>query len=82
LKVMGRSRVRTVNVRADGTGLSSRTGTALLPLVAGQLGLTGGLSDALAGTRERRSGHDPGLPCGYRRSMPMAKSGTGRGSPS
>jgi hypothetical protein len=60
LKVMGRSRVKTVNVRADGSGLSSRAGTALLPLVAARLGLTGGLSDALAGTRERRSGHDPG----------------------
>jgi hypothetical protein len=60
LKVMGRSRVRTVNVRADGTGLSSRAGTALLPLVAARLGLSDGLSDALAGTRERRSGHDPG----------------------
>ena len=60
LKVMGRSRVKTVSVRADGTGLSSRAGTALLPLVAVRLGLTDGLSDALAGTRERRSGHDPG----------------------
>jgi hypothetical protein len=60
LKVMGRSRVKTVNVRADGNGLSSRAGTALLPLVAARLGFTGGLSDALAGTRERRSGHDPG----------------------
>ena len=60
MKVMGRSRVKTVNVRADGTGLSSRAGTVLLPLVATRLGLTGGLSDALAGTRERRSGHDPG----------------------
>src|SRR5665213_3334208 len=57
---MGRSRVKTVNVRADGTGLSSRAGTALLALVAARLGLTGGLSDALAGTRERRAGHDPG----------------------
>ena len=60
MKVMGRSRVKTVNVRADGNGLSSRAGTALLPLVAARLGFTGGLSDALAGTRERRSGHDPG----------------------
>ena len=41
-------------------GLSSRAGTALLPLVAARLGLTDGLSDALASTRERRSGHDPG----------------------
>jgi Transposase DDE domain group 1 len=60
LKVMGRSTVETVDVRADGTGLSSRAGTALLALVAQRLGLTDGLSAALAGTRERRSGHDPG----------------------
>jgi hypothetical protein len=31
-----------------------------LALVADRMGLTGGLCDALAGTRERRSGHDPG----------------------
>jgi Transposase DDE domain group 1 len=60
LKVMGRSWVKTVNVVADGTGLSSRAGSSLLALVAARVGLTGGLSDALAGTRERRSGHDPG----------------------
>jgi len=32
----------------------------VLALVATRVGLTGGLSGALAGTRERRSGHDPG----------------------
>ena len=58
--MMGRSSIRTVDVRADAAGLSSRAGTALLALVAGRLGLAGGLSGALAGTRERRSGHDPG----------------------
>jgi hypothetical protein len=47
-------------VRADGIGLSSRAGTALLALVAQRIGLADGLSGALAGTRERRSGHDPG----------------------
>jgi hypothetical protein len=57
---MGRSTVETVDVRADGTGLSSRAGTALLALVAQRLGLTDGLSAALEDTRERRSGHDPG----------------------
>jgi hypothetical protein len=60
VKVMGRCSARTVEVRADGTGLSSRAGTALLALVAQRLGLTGALCAALAGTRERRSGHDPG----------------------
>ena len=60
MKVMGRCSVETVDVKADGTGLSSRAGTALLALVAQRLGLTDELSVALAGTRERRSGHDPG----------------------
>jgi hypothetical protein len=57
---MGRSTIKTVDVRADGTGLSSRAGTSLLALVAQRLGLTDGLCAALAGTRERRSAHDPG----------------------
>ena len=60
MKVMGHSTIGTVDVRADGIGLSSRAGTALLALTAQRLGLTDGLSGALAGTRERRSGHDPG----------------------
>jgi hypothetical protein len=60
VKVMGRWSVRTVDVRADGTGLCSRAGTSLLALIADRLGLTDGLRDALAGTRERESGHDPG----------------------
>lgn len=57
---MGRSTINTVNVVADGTGLSSRAGSALLGLMAQRLGLTDGLSAALASTRERRSDHDPG----------------------
>lgn len=52
--------LRTVDVVADGTGLSSRAGTALLALTAQRLGLTDGLCGALLGTRERRSAHDPG----------------------
>src|SRR4051812_28475366 len=57
---MGRSSIQTVDVRADGTGLSSRAGTALLALAADRLGLTDALGWALAETRERRGGHDPG----------------------
>jgi hypothetical protein len=57
---MGRWSVKTVDVRADGTGLSSRAGTSLLALIADRMGLTGGLCDALESTRQRRSGHDPG----------------------
>jgi hypothetical protein len=60
MKVMGRWSVKTVDVRADGMGLCSRAGTVLLALVADRVGLTGGLSDALDATRERRSAHDPG----------------------
>jgi len=60
LKVMGRSSIEKVEVRADGIGLSSRAGTALLPLVAQRLGLTDALGWALGETRERRSAHDPG----------------------
>jgi Transposase DDE domain group 1 len=40
--------------------LSSRAGSALLALTTQKLGLTDGLSGALAGTRQRRSAHDPG----------------------
>jgi Transposase DDE domain group 1 len=60
LKVMGRSSIQKVEVRADGTGLSSRAGTALLSLTAERLGLTDALGWALGETRERRSAHDPG----------------------
>jgi hypothetical protein len=63
VKVMGRWSVRTVDVRADGTGLCSRAGTSLLALVADRVGVTGGLCDALAGTRERQGGHEPGRVC-------------------
>jgi hypothetical protein len=58
--VMGRSSIEKVEVRADGTGLSSRAGTALLSLAAERLGLTDALGWALGETRERRSAHDPG----------------------
>lgn len=60
MKVIGSASFGTVDVVADGKGLSSRAGTALLALAAQILGLADGLSAALAGTRERRSGHDPG----------------------
>ena len=60
MKVIGSASFATVDVVADGTGLSSRAGSALLALTAQRLGLTDGLSGALAGTRQRRSAHDPG----------------------
>jgi hypothetical protein len=45
---------------ADGKGLSSRAGTAVLPLLAEQVGLTRALEDGLAHTRERRCAHPSG----------------------
>jgi hypothetical protein len=57
---MGRSSIQKVEVRADGKGLSSRAGTALVALAADRLGLGDALGWALAETRERRSAHDPG----------------------
>jgi len=50
----------TVDVTADGTGLVSRAGSALLAGVADRLGLTRTLSLRLAGLKARRRGHDPG----------------------
>lgn len=50
----GRSSIQKVEVRADGTGLSSRAGTALLPLAAERLGLTDALEWALGATRGAR----------------------------
>ncbi len=54
------ARLGTVEVTADGEGLVSHAGVALLVELADAVGLTAALSEALAGTRERRSAHDPG----------------------
>jgi DDE family transposase len=58
--VKPKARSGTVEVTADGEGLVSHAGTALLVELADRTGLTGALSGALACTRERRSAHDPG----------------------
>jgi len=50
----------TVEVTADGAGLVSHAGTALLGQVADTLGLTRVLSTGLAAIKARRRGHDPG----------------------
>ncbi len=50
----------TVEVTADGEGLVSHTGAALLVELADRAGLTEALSDALGSSGERRSAHDPG----------------------
>ena len=55
------SRARTrIHVTADGEGIVSHAGALLLAMLADRLGLTGGLSRAMAPTRQRRSAHDPG----------------------
>jgi Transposase DDE domain group 1 len=54
------ARLETVGVTADGAGLVSHAGVALLVELTDRAGLTAALSEALAGTRERRSAHDPG----------------------
>jgi len=60
LKVMRDGRRVTVEVRADGEGVVSHAGSALIALIADNSGLTGALSDGLGGLRQRRSAHDPG----------------------
>jgi hypothetical protein len=60
LKVQRDGRHFTVDVAADGEGLVSHAGAALLAEAADRLGLTAALSRGLAGIRERRRRHDPG----------------------
>ena len=60
MKVMRDGRPVTVEVTADGAGLVSHAGSALLAQVADRLGLTSGLSLRLAAVKQRRRGHDPG----------------------
>lgn len=60
MKVMRDGRPVTVEVTADGAGLVSHAGTALLARVADKLGLTNGLSVRLGPIKQRRRGHDPG----------------------
>ena len=60
LKVMRDGCLVTVEVTADGAGLVSHVGTALLGQVADRLGLTRALSHRLAVLKQRRRGHDPG----------------------
>jgi Transposase DDE domain group 1 len=60
LKVTRDGRDFTVDVRADGEGLVSHAGAGLLAEVADRVGLTGALSVALGGVRERRGKHDAG----------------------
>jgi hypothetical protein len=60
LKVQRDGRDFTVDVTADGEGLVSHAGSALLCQVADKTGLTRALSLRLSPMKQRRSGHDPG----------------------
>ena len=60
MQVTHSKRKRSVEVVADDTGVVSHAGSGLLVGLADQLGLTAGLSGAMADTRQRRSAHDPG----------------------
>jgi Transposase DDE domain group 1 len=60
LKVQRDGRNVTVEVTADGEGLVSHAGSALLAQIADKSGLTQALSVRLAGLKQRQSGHDPG----------------------
>jgi hypothetical protein len=60
LRVMRDGRPVTVEVTADGAGLVSHAGTALLGQVADKVGVTQALSVRLARLKRRRRGHDPG----------------------
>lgn len=60
MKVMRDGRPVTVEFTADGAGLVSHAGSALLARVADTLGLTRALSLRLAHVKQRRRGHDPG----------------------
>ena len=60
MRVQRDGRSFTVDVSADGEGLVSHAGAALLARVADKTGLTRALSAQLSGLRERRGGHDPG----------------------
>ena len=48
-------------VTADGEGVVSHAGSALLVAVADRVGLTAALSAAMEPTRQRSSAHDPGV---------------------
>lgn len=60
MKVQHKGRSVNVEVTADGEGLVSHAGSALLSQVADKSGLTKALSAGLGGMRERAGAHDPG----------------------
>ncbi len=59
MKVNNRSPLGSLQLVADARSLISRSGTALVPELAARLGLTAGLSEALAHLHSRTPTHDP-----------------------
>lgn len=60
MKVQRNGREFTVEVTADGEGVVSHAGAALLAETADRIGLTDALSKGLAPMRKRHGAHDPG----------------------
>jgi hypothetical protein len=60
MRVKHTSGIASVQVVADGDGLTSRAGTAVVVGLADRVGLTGSLSGMLSDVRERPGRHDPG----------------------
>jgi hypothetical protein len=60
-EVNGTRAAQRVKVTGDGKGVASHAGSLLLAELADRVGLTEGLSAAMAHTRRRRSAHDPGV---------------------
>jgi len=60
MKVQRNGREFTVEVTADGEGVVSHAGAALLAETADRIGLTDALAKGLAPMRERRGAHNPG----------------------
>ncbi|MDQ6777231.1 MAG: IS1380 family transposase [Actinomycetota bacterium] len=59
--VKARTSLDKVVVTADGEGVVSHAGSALLVGLADRVGLTRALSEAMEPTRQRASAHDPGV---------------------
>jgi hypothetical protein len=58
--VKRRRRRPTLKITGDGSGVANHAGTRLLADLADAVGLTAGLSVAMAPTKQRRRGHDRG----------------------
>ena len=58
--MQGNARVRRILVTPDGTGVVSHAGAFLVSQLSDRLGLSDALSTAMAPTRRRAGGHDPG----------------------